>query len=206
MITMQAVVEVPNFDFEPPQPWPVLPAEPYSFVPIHRGCSDAEVGLFVSGLTRGLETTGSRDEVVTALRAEETLLQPGGLRLTDTVTGAVIEPGCCAGLEEWREWVDVLTGTPPWLGHGPTPEVEIGVDELRVWQDSGADRQAAQSVVVERSSLPGLLNRVHRDLVGFLACVQAWSERGRLGSKGTDLVEAIDRSFHVTAPLIFPGS
>ncbi|MEU4597672.1 hypothetical protein [Nocardia sp. NPDC023988] len=204
MITMQAVVEVPNFDLEPPQPWPVLSAEPYSFVPIHRGCSDAEVGLFVSALTCGLEITGSRNEVVTALLAEDTLLQLGGLRLTDTVGGAVVVPGCCAGLEDWRQWIDVLAGTPPWLGHGPTPEVEIGVDELRVWQDSGANRQAAQSIVVARNALPELLNGVHRDLVDFLSCVRRWSDRNGLGRRGTELIEAIDRNFDVTAPLIFP--
>ncbi|MEV0549081.1 hypothetical protein [Nocardia salmonicida] len=205
MIKMQAVVEVPNFDFEPPQPWPVSSADPYSWVPINGGCSDAEVGLFVSGLTLGLEVAepGGREDVVANLLAAETLFQPGGLRLTDTITGAVVVPGCCAGLEDWREWAEVLTGSSPWLGHDPTPEVEIGANELRVWQDSGANRRAAESVVVARSLLPDLLNEVHRDLVGFLSRVQVWTERYSLGSNGTDLVEVVDRNFDVTAPLRF---
>lgn len=78
---MQAVVEVPNFDFEPPQPWPVSSADPYSWVPINGGCSDAEVGLFVSGLTLGLEVVepGGREDVVANLLAAETLFQPGGV-------------------------------------------------------------------------------------------------------------------------------
>lgn len=81
---MQAVVEVPNFDFEPPQPWPVSSADPYSWVPINGGCSDAEVGLFVSGLTLGLEVAepGDREDVVANLLAAETLFQPGGGRLS----------------------------------------------------------------------------------------------------------------------------
>lgn len=112
-------------------------------------------------------------------------------------------PGCCAGLEDWREWAEVLTGSSPWLGHDPTPEVEIGANELRVWQDSGANRRAAESVVVARSLLPDLLNEVHRDLVGFLSRVQVWTERYSLGSNGTDLVEVVDRNFDVTAPLRF---
>ncbi|KAF0836580.1 hypothetical protein FNL39_11481 [Nocardia caishijiensis] len=199
---MQAVVEVPNFDFHPLPPWPVSAAAPYSFMPIHPTSSDTDVGLFVSALICGLE--GDHDDPVAALLAEGTLSQPGGLRLTDTATRAVVAPGCCAGLEDWREWVDILAGQPPWLGHGPTPEVEIGIDELRVWQDNGANRHIGQSIVVERSALPELLNSVHRDLTGFLTCVQTWSERNGLGSKGTDLVEAIDRNFHMTAPLIFP--
>ncbi|MFD3745961.1 hypothetical protein [Nocardia sp. NPDC058633] len=208
MIKMQAVVEVPNFDFEPPQPWPVSSADPYSWVPIDGGCSDPEIGLFVSGLTCGREIVGpgGRENVVASLLAADALIQPGGLRLIDTDTGAFVVPGCCAGLEDWRGWADVLTGTLPWLGHDPTPEVEIGVNELRVWQDSGANRDAAASVVVARSSLPDLLNEVQRDLIGFLSRVQIWTERNELGSNGTELVKAIDRNFDVTAPLSFPAA
>ncbi len=204
---MQAVVEAPNFDFEPPQPWPVASVPAYSWVPIDGGCSDAEVGLFVSGLARGLDVAepAGRDEVVAGLLAEETLIQAGGLRLTDTVTGAVVVPGCCAGLEDWREWADVLTGTAPWLGHDPFPEVEIGVEDLHVWQDSGENRHDASSVVVARSLLPDLLNQVHQDLVGFLSRVKTWSERNGLGRNGTALVEAIARDFGVTAPLELPA-
>ncbi|WP_194827528.1 hypothetical protein [Nocardia sp. XZ_19_231] len=84
-------------------------------------------------------------------------------------------------------------------------KVEIGVNELRVWQDSGPNRRAAESVVVARSLLPDLLNEVHRDLIGFLSRVQAWTERNGLGSNGTDLVDVIDRNFDVTAPLRFPA-
>lgn len=73
---MQAVIEVPNFDFEPPQPWPVASAEPYSWVPIDGGCSDAEVGLFVSGLTGGLEVAepGGREDVVARLLVRRDLV------------------------------------------------------------------------------------------------------------------------------------
>lgn len=207
---MQAVIEVPNFDFEPPPLWPVVLAEPYSWMPIDGRCSDAEVGLFVSGLTSGLEVVepaGPQDvvaQLLAHLLTVDVLIQSGGLRLTDTVTGAVVVPGCCAGLEDWREWADVLKGTSPWLGHDPTPEVEIGVDELRVWQDCGTYRRAAESVVVPRSLFPGLLNGVHRDLVDFLSRVQTWTERIGLGDSGTALVETIDRDFNVTAPFRLP--
>ncbi|MEV0758936.1 hypothetical protein [Nocardia sp. NPDC050435] len=132
--------------------------------------------------------------------AAEDLILCGGLRVTDTVTGAVVTPGCCAGLEDWRTWAAVLGGRSPWLGHDPTPEVEIGVEELRVWQDTGAHRRAAESVVVPRPLLPGLLNGVHRDLVAFLPLVRRWADRIGLGDNGSTLVEAIDRDFEVTAP------
>jgi hypothetical protein len=34
----------------------------------------------------------------------EALLAPGGLRFHDSVTKAEFVPGCCFGLESWREW------------------------------------------------------------------------------------------------------
>ncbi|MFI9536170.1 hypothetical protein ACIG56_23325 [Nocardia fusca] len=70
MIEMQAVVEVPLFDTESPQPWPV-----------------ASVAA-------------------------------GSWLVLDMITGMAAVPGCCAGLEDWRDWGQVLTGGSPWLADG----------------------------------------------------------------------------------------
>ncbi|WP_156313234.1 hypothetical protein [Micromonospora sp. HK10] len=43
-----------------------------------------------------------------------------------------VTPGCCAGLEDWREWTSVLDGGQPWLGHDPGPEVEVRGALIRV--------------------------------------------------------------------------
>lgn len=208
---MQAVIEVPAFDTESLRPWPVTSVAAGAWLALAAGCTDEEVGLFVGALAHHLdvESPSGRDEVVAALLAEEILIVAGGLRLLDTVTGMAVVPGCCAGLEDWRDWGQVLTGGSPWLGHDPGPAVEIGVDGgLRVWQDGGPNchhgRWAGTSVALPPFVLPDLLRNVQQDLVGFLALVKAWTERSGLGENGTALVTAIDRNFTITAPLNLP--
>ena len=180
---------------------------PGSWLALNAGCTDEQTGLFVAALADRIDVPppGGLDEVVDALLAEELLIIAGGLQVCDTSTGIVVVPGCCAGLEDWRDWTQAITGGSPWLGHDPGPEVEVIGDDLRVWQDGGPNRhrgrRAGLHVDMPRSALPELLLRTHRDLVGFLAALTTWTERAGLGRRGIDLVEAIDKNFTVTAPL-----
>lgn len=208
---MQAIVEVPVFDTESPQPWPVASVAAGSWLVLDADRTDEEIGLFTGALAHRLdvESPGGRDEVMATLLGAEILIVAGGLRLLDMATGTAVVPGCCAGLEDWREWGQVLTGDSPWLGHDPGPEVEIASDGgLRVWQDGGPNRHhgrwAGTSIVLPRLILTDLLRTVQQDLVGFLALVKQWTERNGLGDDGTALVEAIDRNFTITAPLDLP--
>lgn len=111
VIEMQAVVEVPAFDTESRWPWPVASAAAGSWLALDAGCTDEEVGLFVGALAQRLEveSPNGRDEVVSALLAEEILIVADGLRVLDTVTGMTVVPGCCAGPADWRDWGQVLT-------------------------------------------------------------------------------------------------
>lgn len=208
---MQAVVEVPFFDAEWSPPWAVAPMSAGSWLALTTDCNDQQVGLFVAALARPLDVAapGGRDEVVDTLLAEEFLIAPGGLRLVDTVTGTAVVPGCCAGLEDWRDWVQAIAGESPWLGHDPGPEVELVGEELRVWQDGGPGRKqgrlAGTNVVMHRLALPGLLMDVQRDLLGFLSALGAWATRIGLEERGQALVEAVDRNFAITASLNLPA-
>lgn len=209
---MQAVIEVPAFDAGSPQPWPVASVAPASWLVLDANCTDEQVGLFVATLAARVEVRppAGRDEVVAALLAEELLIVAGGLQLIDTVTGTAVVPGCCAGLEDWRDWAQVLAGGSPWLGHDPGPEVEISDEDLLVWQDGGPNRHrgrwAGIHVVVPRLVLPGLLRNVQQDLVSFLAALDAWTTRIGLSERGTALVETVDRNFAITMPLELPTS
>jgi hypothetical protein len=211
VITMQMVVEVPAFDAGSPPPWPVESMAPGSWLVLNAGCTNERVGLFVAALADRIDVRppDGRDEVVDALLAEELLIIAGGLQVCDPNVGMAVVPGCCAGLEDWRDWAQVLTGDSPWLGHDPSPEVEVVGDDLRVWQDGGPNRHhgrwAGVHVDVPRRALPALLMGVQRDLVGFLAALTAWAERIGLGRRGTALVEAIDKNFAITARLDLPA-
>ncbi|WP_308120775.1 hypothetical protein [Paractinoplanes bogorensis] len=203
MIKLQAVVEVPGFDAASRPPWPVAEMAAGSWLELAADCTDRQIGLFVAALA-DVASPGGRDEVVDTLVAEECLIVPGGLRLTDTVTGMAVVPGCCAGLEDWRDWVRALDGESPWLGHDPGPVIEFADDGLRVWQKGDHGRPAGASVFVHRLELVDLLRSVHRDLVGFLAAVDAWAVRIGLAERGRALVEAVDRHFAITAALEVP--
>ncbi|MFI5490345.1 hypothetical protein [Micromonospora echinaurantiaca] len=174
---------------------------------LNAGCTDEQVGLFVAALADRIDVPppGGLDEGVDALLAQELLIIAGGLQVRDTSTGMAVAPGCCAGLEDWRDWTQAITGGSPWLGHDPGPEVEVLGDDLQVWQDGGPNRHrgrwAGLHVDIPHSALPELLMRTQRDLVGFLAALTAWAERAGLGRRGINLVEAIDQNFTITAPL-----
>lgn len=211
MVTMQAVIEVPAFDAGSPRPWPVASVTAGSWLRLDAGSTDEDVGLFVAALAHQLdgEFPAGRDEIVNTLLAEELLIVAGGLQLVDTATGRTVVPGCCAGLEDWRDWAQVLTEGSPWLGHDPRPEVEAADDDLRVWQDGGQNRHhgrwAGINIVVPRLLLPDLLRNAQQDLVGFLAALQAWTGRIGLGENGAALVEAVDQNFAITTPLVLPA-
>jgi hypothetical protein len=214
VIMMQGVVEVPRFD-NGSAPWPIAAVAPGSWLVLDAGCTAEQVGLFVATLAERIDVAspGGRDEVVDALLAEKTLIVSGGLRLSDTSAGVEIVPGCCCGLEDWREWIRILTGGSPWLGHDPGPGVEVMGEELRVWQDGGpnrepgrwADQRAEQRVDLPRRALPQHLSGVQRDLVGFLDALARWAEQTMIGPRGTALVKLIDESFAITAPLELPA-
>lgn len=207
---MQAVVQVPAVHAGW-APWPVAPAAPGSWLVLSAGCTAEQVGLFVAVLAAYMDVAspGGRAEVVDALLAEEMLIVPGGLQVSETNTGTVVVPGCCAGLEDWREWAQVVTGGSPWLGHDPGPEVEVIGGDVRVWQDGGPDRHrgrsAEQYVDLQGRVLPQLLLGVQQDLVGFLDVLAGWAEQTGMGRRGAALVKAVDRNFAVTAPLEIPA-
>ncbi|MCX5070327.1 hypothetical protein OOJ91_31210 [Micromonospora lupini] len=210
MITVEAVIRVPTVAGASSPPWPVEGLAPGTWLALNAGCADGRVGLFVAALAARIDfqPPGGRDEVVNALLAEELLIVAGGLQVRDSATGTVVTPGCCAGLEDWRDWTQVSTVDSPWLGHDPGPEVEVVGDDLRVWQDGGPNRHrgrwAGIHVDLPHTALPGLLRGVQRDLVGFLDALDGWATRVGLGQRRSVLVEAIDKNFAVTAPLDVP--
>lgn len=82
-------------------PWPVATLEPGTWLTLDGTCGDPEVGLFIALVA------DYNNIPPDALATAERLIAPGGLMLTDTTTEIV--PGCCSGLEDWRDWARVLT-------------------------------------------------------------------------------------------------
>ncbi|CAM5602783.1 hypothetical protein SALBM135S_04910 [Streptomyces alboniger] len=123
---------------------------------------------------------------------------PGGLRIQDTATGVVVLPGCCFGLENWRDWLDLLNGVEPWLGHDPTPRVEHAGAVVRLWPDE--DQPDAFPIDLPLARLPELMGSVQDQLVGFLASVEDWAAR-YAPPLATAVVAKLDGDLSIGSPL-----
>lgn len=134
--------------------------------------------------------------VVAAGPEPGSLVVPGGLRLTDPVTGARVDPGCCSGLEDWREWYEIPAGRSPDLGHDPDPWVERRPGgTVRVW----ADEEGSSWVDTHVEDLTGLVDGVRADLAGFLRALRSWADD--VVPAGADkLVANLDRHLRVSEP------
>ncbi|MGW4209034.1 hypothetical protein ACWEIJ_13690 [Lentzea sp. NPDC004789] len=125
----------------------------------------------------------------------EHVIASGGLLVRDTATGVEIEPGCCVGLETWRDWQGLLDGRVPWLGHEPSPEVRFEGGVARLWPD--ARRTGGPACEIPLADLPSHLAAVRQDLLGFLELVREWAPYGM----GEELAARFDRHLHIGAPL-----
>ncbi|WP_433045309.1 hypothetical protein [Dactylosporangium sp. CS-033363] len=161
-----------------------------SWLTLDGSCGDEEIGQFVAIVADYNKSAPGE------LVAAEHLIVCGGLILTDGVTEVV--PGCCCGLEDWREWVtDVRERRSPWLGHDPTPQLSFEERTITVWEDIGSPDNkppfAGPRIELEPAHLASLLRGVHRDLVAFHANLARWG--------GPALAAHLDAAFSFTAPL-----
>ncbi|WP_371673841.1 hypothetical protein OG985_42860 [Streptomyces sp. NBC_00289] len=125
--------------------WPVADLPSYRLLALSHSMSPPEVGTAMATLAVYNSPTSADDRPVTdaaeqihRLLAADRVIAPGGLRLHHTDLDVTVSPGCCFGLEDWREWLDVLKGSTPWLGHDPSPRIEHVGPVIRLWPD-GAD-------------------------------------------------------------------
>lgn len=126
------------------------------------------------------------------------VIAPGGIRSRDTSTGVTAPPGCCFGLENRRDWLDLMNGEEPWLGHDPTPRTEHTGATVRLWPD--AEHPDGLPVELPLARLPELLGSVHAQLVAFLASVGEWATR-YAPPLADALVAKLDEDLAITTPL-----
>ncbi|SCF27706.1 hypothetical protein GA0074696_4014 [Micromonospora purpureochromogenes] len=189
--------------------WPVAPGPHLVAVPCR--AAPEQVGAVLWALVAPAVTdddlsaiaTSAAEAIEAYLAAGDNGYAAGGLRVSDG--NVVIDPGCCVGLDEWREWGSVLHGQPPYLGHDPDVFLEDRGAVLRLWQHvaavpPGDADLAGPHVDIPRAQFPGLLRGVRRDLTGLLAELDGWARAAVPGLAGP-LVAAVDARLAVTAPL-----
>ncbi len=194
LLRFQAIIDPPQVEANFQYPWQISSAKPSCR--LSGNMTEAEIGLVFLQLVQynQVDFSGDISTVLTRLIAADRLILPGGIQvlLSD---GRDITPGCCCGLETWREWQTFLkTGNTPWLGHDPSPWLERQGQLVRIWSDeSGLN---TFFVDVPPNVFQEFLRLVEQDLQAFLWCVESWAQD--LGFDRTpELVQKIDRCFDI---------
>ena len=208
---LEPVVECPALDGWTP-PWPVAACPPDRWVVLTAHAAMPEVGLVMALLVRWQDA----DEIPAGASAEallrralsaEWLRLPGGVRARDS-DGNVVAPGCCCGLEEWREWLAVTDGeTSPWMGHDPWGWVEHQPDggllvcaAPEPYEAGVAHGPAEWTVAVPPGRVGPLLAGVEEAMRGFSERVREWAAEVAPGV-ADGLARRWDEAFEVHGPV-----
>ncbi|MFJ8626169.1 hypothetical protein ACIRD3_25480 [Kitasatospora sp. NPDC093550] len=188
MMSMQPVLEI--FAPEGFASWPTDEHGRCGYLALDGRLTSAQVGTAVWRLAdhndvelapeevaeRGARPQDPLDGFLHGLLTDPHPYAPGGLRLTDSATGTVVEPGCCTGLEEWRSWREVTEGSgTAWLGCEPDTRAERVGRVVRLTVDTEAEDGPVIELPLEE--LRRLLAGVERDLRDFLSLTARWAER-----------------------------
>lgn len=190
--------------------WPVADIEPFGHLSLHGELSHAEVGTAVmriagcndmepgQGDDRPPRPADPLGAFLHGLLTFEDLFAAGGLRVTDTATGITFAPGCCNGLEDWRDWYEIVDGSGhASFGHDPDPLAERFGDTVRLTVDG----EQSDSPVIELTvaEVRRLLDGVERDLNSFLALAADWMSR-YLHGYSTPVTAALARVLALPEP------
>jgi hypothetical protein len=185
-MVMQPVLEIfPADDFEL---WQVGEHESYGYLALDGELTPAEVGTAVMRIVdcnafepepeHGPCPTDPLGRFLHGLLTMPDLFAAGGLRVTDTATGTVfVEPGCCNGLEGWRDWLEVLDGTGcSSFGHDPSSMAERVGDTVRLTLDVYA-QDGSPVIALPVDQVRALVTGAQQDLRDFLGLAGTWAER-----------------------------
>ncbi|MFE9857450.1 hypothetical protein [Streptomyces sp. NPDC005780] len=208
---MQPVLEIyAPADFDR---WPVAEVQSFAFLPLSGELSPAEVRTAMMRIAscNDIDPDGDRlpppadalDSFLHGLLTLDNLFAAGGLRVTDNSTGVTFLPGCCDGLEDWRDWHQFVDdGGLIGFGHDPvSPIAERFDDTVRLTVNA----EQSDSPVIELcvSELRHLLAGAERDLTDFLAPAADWASR-HLPGHGAAVTAALARVLGLPAPAMSP--
>ncbi|MFI8423432.1 hypothetical protein [Streptomyces sp. NPDC085479] len=182
---MQPVLEI--FAFDDFALWPVGEHTSYGHLVLDGRMTPTEVGTAVMRIAacndfepdqeHGPCPTDPLGAFLHGLLTMPDLFAAGGFRVTDMATGTVyVEPGCCNGLETWRDWRQVLDGGGCSFGHDPSSTAERVGDTVRLTLDTEAENE---SPVIELPAdhVRALIADAEADLRDFLGLAGTWAER-----------------------------
>ncbi|GEM_PF-2333640 len=170
---------------------------PYQWVDLTGDAADADVANAVAALAcYGDEPEGETlEQVLRSMMAKENRVVAGGLRAERD--GVIIEPGCCCGLERWRDWFDVKPGgDSPWLGHDPDAYVECATERAIIHADAAP---GAEAIAVDYAELSAARIAADATFTDFVRRLQEWLTRHAPGAAG--FADYFIEQFDVSPPL-----
>ncbi|MCX5254852.1 hypothetical protein OOK27_11815 [Streptomyces canus] len=183
---MQPVLEI--FAADDFTLWPVGEHKSYGYLVLDGKLTPAEVGTAVMRIAdyNGIEPEEEHGPCPTdplgaflhGLLTMPDLLAAGGFRVTDKATDTVfVEPGCCSGLETWRDWLEVLDGSGcSYFGHDPSSMAERVGDTVRLTLDTHA-KDGSPVIELPVDQVRALVTGAQQDLQDFLGLAGTWAEQ-----------------------------
>ncbi|MEE1826175.1 hypothetical protein PUR61_28900 [Streptomyces sp. BE20] len=214
---MQPVLEIyapGGFDL-----WPVAEIEPFGFLPLSGELSAAEIGTAVmriascndidpdddlGGPRRPPRPADPLGSSLHGLLTFETLFAAGGLRVADESASITFLPGCCDGLEDWRDWHRLVDGGDLLgFGHDPvSPLAERFGDTVRLTVN--AEQSDSPMIKLSVTELRHLLAGAERDMVDFLSLTADWARRNLPPGYRDPVTAALARVLDLPAPAAPP--
>lgn len=174
--TLIAVAEVPSHD----APWRTLDAPTAHTIRLGSGLTLPQIGTLVaSSAIDGSWQGQSPNALLTESLEQDSAVLMGGV-FSLGVDRSVIHPGCCVGLEDWRQWVDAeASGDNPQFGHGP-PEawMKFGPKVIAIEQGDwtrNKEPQVLQRVMFTRDEYRRATSRLASDIDAFALQVLEWA-------------------------------
>ncbi|WP_433437164.1 hypothetical protein [Nonomuraea sp. CA-141351] len=200
MVIVDVVLE--TYDAVDFTAWPIAERSSDRLLALSGQMSPAEVGTAMAAIFsyNGIPVVHTADMTGAYLEQHlaeaEALIAPGGLRFRDTITDVNVSPGCCFGLENWRDWWIVARGQEAWLGHDPTPHITHAGHVIQLRQhDQGLP--PSPPIEITRSELSSLLTTAQQQLTGFLNVAQQWATATTPGLADR-LISALDEHLVIT--------
>lgn len=206
-ISLKACYDAPYFGRSPVLPWKTANINPYQSNFLSADMTFEEVGLFVVAVAKygdqyNTDFSGlDKDALVAMILKRDGPVIGGGIAILGESDEDSIYPGCCCGLEGWRDWFRFLEeGHSPWMGHDPSPYfMKTDQGKIHAWLDSdlcGDMPAGSPDLIIDKAVFTESLKQVERDLVGFLDVLRAWAEHENI-AEADRLVETIDKAFDI---------
>ncbi|MEV6731380.1 MULTISPECIES: hypothetical protein [unclassified Streptomyces] len=199
---MQPVLEI--FAADDFALWPVGERESYGYLVLNGELTLAQVGTAVMRIAdcndfepeeeHGPCPTDPLGTFLHGLLTMPDLFAAGGFRVTDNTTDTVfVEPGCCSGLETWRDWLEALDGTGcSYFGHDPSSVAERVGDTVRLTLDAHA-KDGSPVIELPVDEVRALVAGAQQDLQDFLSLAGTWAEQ-HLPTHAAAVIAALARA------------